>query len=89
MEEIAKYMAEKLNKARGPTAVIHSLKGISALDLLDEGFVDNEANLAYLETLKRNIRPDIEVKEVDAHVNDDVFADEAAKMLLRLMGTGA
>ena len=88
MEEIAKCVADKLNKATGPTAVIHSLKGISAQDLFDPGFVDNEANLAYLETLKRDIRPDIEVREVDAHVNDPVFADEAAEMLLRLMRQG-
>ena len=87
MEEIAKFMAEKLNKAKGPTAVIYPLKGISALDVLDEGFIDDEANLAYLETLKQNIRPDIEVREVDAHVLDDAYADEAVEMLLGLMGT--
>jgi len=85
MEEIAKIIAEKLNRTQGPTAVILSLKGVSFLDLVDEGFVDDEANLVYFETLKQNLKPEIEVKEVNAHVNDESFAAEAAEMLYKLM----
>ena len=86
MEEIAEVIAKKLNRASGPTAVILPLKGLSFLDLVDEGFVDQEANFAFFKTLKRNLKPEIEVKEMDAHVNDESFAEEAAKMLYRLMG---
>jgi uncharacterized protein (UPF0261 family) len=85
MEEIAKVIAEKINKAKGPTAVILSLRGLSVLDQVDKDFVDNEANYALFEVLKKNLKPEIEVKEVDAHVNDELFAEEAASMLYRLM----
>jgi uncharacterized protein (UPF0261 family) len=86
MEEIGKVVAEKLNKAKGPTAVLLSLKGISVLDQVDKDFVDNEANFALFETLKKNLKPEIEVKVMDAHINDESFADEAAEMMYRLMG---
>lgn len=86
MEEIAEVIAKKLNRASGPTAVILPLKGLSFLDLVDKGFVDQEANFAFFKTLKRNLKPEIEVKEVNAHVNDDLFAEEAVEMLYRLMG---
>ena len=85
MEEVAEVIAEKLNRASGPTAVILPLKGLSFLDLVDEGFVDQEANFALFETLKRNLKPEIEVREVNAHVNDDLFAEEAVEMLYKLM----
>ena len=86
MEEIGKVVAEKLNKAKGPTAVLLSLKGISVLDLVDKNFVDHEANYALFQTLKENLRTGIEIKEMDVHINDEAFSDEAAKMMYKLMG---
>lgn len=85
MEEVGQVMVEKLNKALGPTAVIFPLKGLSFLDLVDEGFIDDEANLALLEILRRNLKPEIEIKTVDTHINNELFAKEAAEMLCELM----
>jgi uncharacterized protein (UPF0261 family) len=78
MVEIGEVVAEKLNKAQGPMAVILSLKSLSVLDQVDKNFVDDEASFALFETLKKNLKPEIEVREVDAHVNDELFAVEAA-----------
>ncbi len=85
MMEVAEVMAEKINKAKGKTAVIFPLKGLSILDKVDKEFDDSEANFAFFETLKKRLRPEVEVKEVDAHITDDLFADEAIKMLYRLI----
>ncbi|MDH5363739.1 MAG: Tm-1-like ATP-binding domain-containing protein [Dehalococcoidia bacterium] len=84
MVEIGEVVATKLNKAVGPTAVIVPLKGLTIIDPIDKGFVDREADSALFETLKRNLKPEIEVTEVDAHINDEVFAKEATKMFLSL-----
>jgi uncharacterized protein (UPF0261 family) len=84
MVEIGEVIAAKLNKAKGPTAVIIPLKGLTIIDPIDKGFVDREADSALFETLKRNLKPEIEVREVDCHINDEVFAKEAAKMFLGL-----
>lgn len=86
MIEIAKVMAEKINKAKGKTGVIFPLRGLSILDIwVKEHFDDPEANYAFFDTLKQELRSGIQVKEVDAHITDSLFADEAAKMLHEIM----
>ncbi|RJX26776.1 MAG: UPF0261 family protein [Dethiobacter sp.] len=85
MIEVAKVMSEKINKAKGKTAVILPLKGLSILDKVDKEFDDKEANFAFFETLKQNLNPEVEVKDVDAHITDSLFSDEAAKMLYKLI----
>ena len=83
---MGRVMAEKLNKAKGPTAVILPLKGLSILDKVVEEFNDPEANNAFFEALSENLNPEIEIKRVDAHITDGVFAEEAEKMLSRILG---
>lgn len=85
MIEVAKVMAEKINNAQGKTAVIVPLKGLSILDKVDKEFDDPEANMAFLNQLKLSLKPEIEVKEVDAHITDSLFAEKAAEMLHNLM----
>ncbi|MBS3917470.1 MAG: Tm-1-like ATP-binding domain-containing protein [Deltaproteobacteria bacterium] len=85
MIEVAKVMAEKLNKAKGKTAVILPLKGFSILDKVDKEFDDPEANFAFFETLKQNLKPEVEVREIDVHVTDTSFGDVAADMLFKMM----
>jgi uncharacterized protein (UPF0261 family) len=55
MEEIAQVIAEKLNRSQGANGSNPFLKGIPVLDLVDKEFVDNEANFALFETLKKNL----------------------------------
>lgn len=82
--EIGEVVAAKLNKAKGPTAVIIPLKGLTIIDPIDKKFVDREADRVLFETLKNNLKPEIEVREVDCHINDKLFAKEAAKMFCNL-----
>lgn len=87
--EVGKVMADKLNKATGPTAVIFPKKGLSVLDITDkEIFDDPEANLALLKVLKENLKPGIKMLELDVHITDERFAQEAATLLYRLMQEG-
>lgn len=83
--ELGRVMAEKLNKAIGPTAVIIPKKGFSAADKEGNDWYDPEANLALIHTLKRELKPEIKLVEVDAHINDKLFAETAAKLLHELM----
>jgi uncharacterized protein (UPF0261 family) len=85
MIEVARAMAEKINKAKGKTAVIFPLKGLSILDKVDKEFDDREANFAFFETLKQRLKPEVKVKEVNAHITDSLFAEEAAGILYNLM----
>ena len=86
MEPLGKIMAEKLNKAKGPTAVIFPLKGFSFANLhVDkEEFDDPESDRVLLEVLKKNLRSDIKVVECDLHINDEKFAHQAAEIYANL-----
>jgi len=46
------------------------LKGVSGIDKEGMPFYDPEADTALFETLKKNLRTDIEVRELDYHIND-------------------
>jgi uncharacterized protein (UPF0261 family) len=84
MRAIGKIMASKLNEARGPTIVMIPLKGFSYPNRKGETLYDEEGNQAFIETLKENLK-DIQVIEVDAHINDPEFAKEAAQTMEKLL----
>lgn len=87
MEEVGKVMAEKLNRAKGPVRILFPLKGFSILSVVNNGeFEDPEADRLLLETLRKNLRPDIGIIECDMHINDEAFALRAAEVYLGIHG---
>jgi len=84
-EILGKLMAEKLNRSRGSSAVVLPLKGFSLLDAPGEVFWQPEADEAFFRSLRKYINSEIEIAEVDANINDPVFAETAAELLLRRM----
>jgi len=78
-------MAEKLNKAKGPTSVVFPLRGMSQVNRPGEAIYNPERDQALFDTLKENLRKDIRVVEVDAHINDPEFADTVAPILMEMM----
>ena len=85
MIEVAKFMAERINNAKGKIAVIFPRKGLSVLDLVDKEFDDTEANFTWLNTMKKHLKPEVEVREMDVHVTEAVFGDMGAEMLYEMM----
>lgn len=85
MEKLGRVMAEKLNKAKGPVKIIFPLRGFSIANLvLREVFDNPEADGLLLETLRKNLRSDIEVITCDMHITDVEFAHQAAEVYLDL-----
>ncbi len=86
MEPLGLAMAEKLNKAKGPTKVIFPLQGFSFANrhVDKDEFDDPESDYLLYETLKRNLRSDIEIVQCDMHINDEAFADKAADLYIGL-----
>jgi uncharacterized protein (UPF0261 family) len=86
MVPVGTTIAEKLNKAKGPTKVIFPLKGFSFANrhVDKEEFDDPESDYALFDTLRKSLRPDIEVVGCDLHINDDAFADRAAELYIDL-----
>lgn len=84
-EAMAHLVARKLNAARGPVAVLLPERGFSAYDAEGAPFHDPEADAAFRDTLAAALRPGIEVRRLDAHINDPACADLASRMLLDLL----
>jgi uncharacterized protein (UPF0261 family) len=78
---VAKVIAEKLNLAKGPTAVIIPKKSFGGRGWT----IDRELIPIFTNTLKRELRSEIEMVEVDAHINDSSFAEAAVDLFLKLM----
>jgi uncharacterized protein (UPF0261 family) len=83
--ELGQIIAGKLNRAKGPTALFVPLQGLSAIDKKGQPFYLPEANEALFEALRHNIRPPVELVELDLHINDPEFAIAMANRLLEML----
>jgi uncharacterized protein (UPF0261 family) len=83
--EIAGFIANKLNQAKGPVCVILPLGGLSSIDRPGKIFYDPEANAALFSTLKRNLSPYIELIEDEHHLDDPEFAKRVGESMIRLL----
>ncbi len=81
----AKEIAKRLNSSNGPVKVLLPLKGLSASDCENTSFHNESSNRALFETLHRTLKKDIDVLDINAHINDAVFADEAARQMMLMM----
>jgi len=78
-------IAQKACAAKGPTAILLPLRGVSALDVESGPFWWPEADAALFQSL-RNWVAGVELIELDLHIDDPEFGTIAAETLLRLMG---
>jgi uncharacterized protein (UPF0261 family) len=81
MAAVGRVMAERLNAATGPTAVLVPLKGWSVYGAPGGPLHEAAGNRALLKALKGNLRGDIALTEIDAHINDDIFVDACVDQL--------
>jgi uncharacterized protein (UPF0261 family) len=79
--ETARDMATRLLQARGPVHVILPNRGIEEWDKEGEPAHDPEGLTAFLDEMRQVIRPPVEMTEIDAHINDQTFADTALAVL--------
>jgi uncharacterized protein (UPF0261 family) len=81
--ELGRITAEKLNAARGPATLVVPLRGVSAIDAPGGPFYSPEALAAYRGALREALKPQVELVELDAHINDATFALEVVARLLQ------
>ena len=84
--ELGRIIAEKLNQAKGPTALFLPLKGVSAIDAEGQPFYLPEADAALFDALRQHLRSPVELVELDVHINDPEFATAMAERLLQMLG---
>jgi uncharacterized protein (UPF0261 family) len=84
-DALGKEIAHKASAARGPTAILIPLRGVSAIDGEGKPFWWPEADQALFQSLRNWISPDVRLIELDLHINDPTFAEVAARTLLEMM----
>jgi uncharacterized protein (UPF0261 family) len=85
MARVGATMAGKLNAARGPLIVLVPTGGLSIPNVPGGAFYDPEADGAFLAALRAELRADIPLQLVEAHVNDPAFGRAAAEAFLELV----
>jgi uncharacterized protein (UPF0261 family) len=81
--ELGRIVAERLNEATGPVHVVAPTRGFSLADAEGGDLWDPEADRAFLDSLEAHLR--VPFERVDAHVDDDAFADLVAERYLSLV----
>jgi uncharacterized protein (UPF0261 family) len=74
-ERLARAIGQKLSTARGPVKFILPLRGVEEWDRPGEPLHDPGGLQAFIRAARQSIRPPAELIELDAHINDQAFAD--------------
>ena len=83
--DLGRILAEKLNRATGKTVLVLPLRGVSMIDAEGQAFYSPEADEALFGALREHLNKNVKVLELDAHINDDAFAEAYTKELLALL----
>jgi len=82
---LGKEIAHKASAARGPTAILLPLRGVSAIDREGGPFWWPEADAALFQSIRNWLSPHVRLIELDWHINDADFARTAAQTLLAML----
>jgi uncharacterized protein (UPF0261 family) len=85
-DRLGKEIAQKASAAKGRTAVLVPLRGVSAIDAEGKPFWWPAADAALFQSLRLWMSPSVELIELDLHINDPAFAAKAAEKLLEYLG---
>ncbi len=75
LKDMAAVYAEKLNKAKGPTKFLIPMKGWASMETEGTDLYDPDGIRAFVDGLKGELKPEVEVREVDANIESEPFAE--------------
>jgi uncharacterized protein (UPF0261 family) len=84
LKEVAGVFAEKLNQSKGPVTVMIPLNGWSAADLPGNDTHDPAEDRIFTEVLREKIKPEVQIVEVDANMEDPEFAKAVVENSLKI-----
>jgi uncharacterized protein (UPF0261 family) len=83
--QLGEQLAQKLNPSAAPVAVLLPLKGISQISAEGGVFYRPEVDRVLFDAIQAHAAEHIEVREVNAHINDRAFAEVLVQTLLDLI----
>jgi uncharacterized protein (UPF0261 family) len=87
--QLGEEIGRKVSAATGPACVTLPLQGVSAIDRAGQPFDDPAAREALFAGLRGELKTsaNVELVELDMHINDSAFAEAAANKLLSLIAS--
>jgi uncharacterized protein (UPF0261 family) len=85
MERVGQMMAQRLNAAAAPAAVMVPMRGFSYSDRPGHAFYDPDADAALVAALETSLEPRVELHKLDLHVNEAAFAEAVASKMREIM----
>jgi uncharacterized protein (UPF0261 family) len=80
--ELGRILAEKVNLSTGPVTVLLPKKAISIISAPGQPFHDPAADAALFDAIRKHLRKDIPIIELDCTINDPAFAIACSEALL-------
>ena len=84
LREVAKAFAAKLNKAGGPVKILIPKDGWSSVDQPGNPTYDPQEDRLFVDALRKNLLPQIQLAEIEANMEDRVFAEAVVETALEL-----
>ena len=89
MGELGRVFAEKANSTKGQTVICVPTRGFSVPDAEGGDFWDPAADGRFIAELGEHLAPHVELKLVEAHINDAHFVDVVVGALRSTIGRSA
>ncbi len=87
MVALGYLFAERLNVSKAPVVLAIPTQGLSIPNVPSGPFWNPEADAAFLEALRKDIRTDFPIHTYQRHVNDPEFGVEVAELFIELMSS--
>lgn len=84
LKQVAKEFARKLNRSQTSAKIIVPLQGWSSVDCKGNPTYDPEEDKIFVQTLRDELDSKVEIIEIDANMEDQVFSNEVTKLALKL-----
>lgn len=78
--ETARELAKRLAVSKAPAHVVLTAQGLEEWDRPGQPAHDPEGLEAFLDEMRTAIRPPVRMTEIDAHINDQAFADTVLEL---------
>lgn len=85
LKAVSLLMAKRLNRAKGPVKIMIPQKGWTENSRINQPLYSPELDRFFVRCLKKLIKPHVELVEVEAHLNDPVFAETSVNALHELL----
>lgn len=84
---VARELAAKINRSRGPVTLVIPLRGISRYDRPQYPFYNPEVDQTLFGEMKSALSSRIRIEELDLHITDPKFGEACASILVELLKT--